>query len=412
MVLRWKRSSLATAQELAANNPSASFGNSVSTTTTSDNRSITSSREARDAVFAVRPPQRVVLAGYQEPSGAGQFQIPSTPSSPIQDSQSSLQFPRTGDEPPTLTPPTRTPQQDLQQPAEDLPSERLPTDPQPSNPTQDDEAAPAPPTFGEEQIESPFPQRQEDDENASDANRRSDDADSDSADREDTFEDCDRVRSRALADDIANVRLDTAPEFPLMADKQATSKSKQDAFVQKAPNRAWYDNQGRFVVDAKLIDLVNEYVVLKSESGATQRIHLYELSDADLVYVSEVWGLPVSCTLGSQLPPDRNFVPATMNWRASGLCHKPLYFEDVQLERYGHEVGPVMQPILSTARFFGDVVTMPYKMGIHPMNECQYSLGYYRPGSCAPWTLGPVPISLRGGLFQAAAVTGVVGAIP
>ncbi len=366
----------------------------------------------RDSVFAERPNQRVVLAGYQDPTvfqepsilqapgnSASGFQAP--PTQQPQAPQSSLNFPSVGDD-------TRSPANAIEEPpAEAIPDERVPNDSIPQS-NLDDEAAPAPPAMNNEQVTSPFPQRSGiDSEDAPEVSRRED-----PAERDDSFEDCEQVRSRALADDIANVRLDTAPEFPVGGDKEASPRTKQDAFVQKAPTRAWYDSQGRFVVDAKLVDLVNEHVVLKSSSGATQRIHLHELSDADLVYVAEVWGLPVSCTLGPLSPTDRDFVPSTVHWRASGLCHKPLYFEDVQLERYGHEVGPVMQPIISTARFFGDVVTMPYKMGIHPMNECQYSLGYYRPGSCAPWTMGPIPISLRGGLFQAAAVTGVVGAVP
>jgi len=46
------------------------------------------------------------------------------------------------------------------------------------------------------------------------------------------------------------------------------------------------------------------------------------------------------------------------------------------------------------------------------MNECQYALGHYRPGNCAPWTVGPVPISLRGALLQAKVVTGAVLILP
>jgi hypothetical protein len=108
----------------------------------------------------------------------------------------------------------------------------------------------------------------------------------------------------------------------------------------------------------------------------------------------------------------RQFVPTTMTFKASGSCHKPLYFEEPQLERYGHEWGPVVQPVISTANFVKNVAILPYKMGIHPMNECQYPVGYYRPGECAPWTVGPVPISLRGALLQAGAITGASAILP
>jgi hypothetical protein len=102
----------------------------------------------------------------------------------------------------------------------------------------------------------------------------------------------------------------------------------------------------------------------------------------------------------------RNWARTNFAWKASGLCHKPLYFEDVQLERYGHSWNPVLQPFMSAGHFFASVALLPYHMGINPPNECVYALGYYRPGSCAPYMIEPFPLSLRGAAFEAAAVTG------
>jgi hypothetical protein len=99
-------------------------------------------------------------------------------------------------------------------------------------------------------------------------------------------------------------------------------------------------------------------------------------------------------------------------WKASGLCSKPLYFEQVQLERYGHDWGPVLQPFVSGAHFFGTIPILPYKMGLQPPNECDYSLGYYRPGSCAPYMIEPLGFTWRAAAFQAGAVTGAAFAIP
>lgn len=82
------------------------------------------------------------------------------------------------------------------------------------------------------------------------------------------------------------------------------------------------------------------------------------------------------------------------------------------MERYGHTWGPAVQPIISGAHFFATVPLLPYKMGMEPPWECVYPLGYYRPGSCAPFTLGPVPLSARGAAVEAAAVTGAVFIIP
>lgn len=115
---------------------------------------------------------------------------------------------------------------------------------------------------------------------------------------------------------------------------------------------------------------------------------------------------PESCPLPDEVYTREAPTPITYTWKASALCHKPLYFEDVQLERYGHTICPLLQPALSGARFWLTIPILPYLMGVNPPNECIYDLGYYRPGSCAPHMLEPLPISLRGGLMQAGATVG------
>jgi hypothetical protein len=122
--------------------------------------------------------------------------------------------------------------------------------------------------------------------------------------------------------------------------------------------------------------------------------------------------LPRECPLGSAEFSGRNWGPITYTWTASALCHKPLVFEEPQLERYGHALRPVVQPFASAAHFFVCVPAIPYILGIEPWNECVYTLGYYRPGSCAPYTIDPLPISLRAVLAEATVVTGIAIAMP
>jgi hypothetical protein len=118
---------------------------------------------------------------------------------------------------------------------------------------------------------------------------------------------------------------------------------------------------------------------------------------------------PCECAIGLRTTfQGRNWKPTTFAWQATGQCHKPLYFEDVQLERYGHTWNPVVQPFMSAAHFFGSVPLLPYKMGLNPPNECMYALGYYRPGNCAPYMIEPLPLSVRAGAFQALGITGFV----
>ncbi|MBI3838654.1 MAG: hypothetical protein HY288_12070 [Planctomycetia bacterium] len=117
---------------------------------------------------------------------------------------------------------------------------------------------------------------------------------------------------------------------------------------------------------------------------------------------------PCECKLGNVPFEGRSWSPTKFTWKATGVCHKPLYFEDVQLERYGHSWNPVVQPFMSAGHFFVSVPLLPYKMGLTPPNECMYTLGYYRPGSCAPYVIEPIPLSLRAALYESAAVTGFV----
>ena len=124
--------------------------------------------------------------------------------------------------------------------------------------------------------------------------------------------------------------------------------------------------------------------------------------------------LPEECGLGgSDYFPSRDFEQICFMWKASALCHKPLYFEEVALERYGHTlVREEFQPIISGAKFFLTVPILPYKMGLNPPCECIYTLGHYRPGSCAPYMIDPLPLSVRAGLIQAGAVVGGVAIFP
>ena len=99
---------------------------------------------------------------------------------------------------------------------------------------------------------------------------------------------------------------------------------------------------------------------------------------------------PVECSIDDGTWHDgRCWDETTYMWKASALCHKPLYFEDEALERYGHSWGPCLDPLVSGAHFFCKLPVLPYCMGVTPPNECMYALGHYRPGNCAPYMMRP-----------------------
>lgn len=100
-------------------------------------------------------------------------------------------------------------------------------------------------------------------------------------------------------------------------------------------------------------------------------------------------------------------------WSATRLCHGPLYFEEINLERYGYQCNPLVQPLVSGAHFFLTVPTLPYQMTVHPPRECIYTLGHYRPGSRVPWRRQcPFPWDPRAAAVEAGVAVGLVFIIP
>ena len=222
---------------------------------------------------------------------------------------------------------------------------------------------------------------------------------------------CDEIRTRLKGDTIDRIELDVSPRFGRGSKSTEITTELREKFAADAPVRTWYDRSGRELAQGRLQDWRRNRVIL-DVNGEEVTIPVTDLSEKDLAYVSDAWGVPHLCGLSDDDWKHRQFSPIKMTWKASELMHKPLYFEDVALERYGHSAGPVWQPVLSSGHFFANIAVLPYKMGIHPMSECQYALGYYRPGNCAPWQIPAVPLSGRGALMQAGVVTGMAGLLP
>lgn len=207
-----------------------------------------------------------------------------------------------------------------------------------------------------------------------------------------------------------NDLLDITPPLALSTDTQQQVERSMQNF-KRNPAREWRDRTGQVVARGKLEKVAYRYATIHDENGEEIKIALNQLGDDEQCFLAGWWNVPAECRLGDEVHPGRNFIPSEMTWTASALCHKPLYFEEVQLERYGHTAG-LFQPVLSGAHFFVNIAVLPYHMGINPPNECMYALGYYRPGSCAPWLVPPVPLSVRGLATQAGAAAIIVPIVP
>ena len=50
-------------------------------------------------------------------------------------------------------------------------------------------------------------------------------------------------------------------------------------------------------------------------------------------------------------------------WAAPNFYSQPLYFEQVNLERYDSKIASCLQPAVSYAQFLGTIPVLPYKIG-------------------------------------------------
>jgi hypothetical protein len=103
--------------------------------------------------------------------------------------------------------------------------------------------------------------------------------------------------------------------------------------------------------------------------------------------------------------------PAAFYRRMSSFRHHPLYFEEVNLERYGYSFG-ILQPAASAAHFFGTIPALPYKMAVCPPCSCRSTCRYPESGRHVPPQCTCPPLRLDAGIVEAGVVAGMVLLIP
>jgi hypothetical protein len=109
---------------------------------------------------------------------------------------------------------------------------------------------------------------------------------------------------------------------------------------------------------------------------------------------------------------DPGWAWSTYEFAAANTFSHPLYFEDVMLERHGHERFPLLQPMVSGARFFATIPMLPYLMTVRHPCDCEYKMGHFRTGDCVhPYCQRP-PYVGRAVAVEALWITGGVLIIP
>jgi hypothetical protein len=110
------------------------------------------------------------------------------------------------------------------------------------------------------------------------------------------------------------------------------------------------------------------------------------------------------------------FIDSRFDWvpAPEGLefCYQPLYFEEVNVERYGRNYG-ILQPVVSCVQFYGRIPLLPYMAFAQPARQCAYHAHWTLPGYRIPCReRHPLYVSAKGGAAETAAVIGLFLLIP
>jgi hypothetical protein len=106
-------------------------------------------------------------------------------------------------------------------------------------------------------------------------------------------------------------------------------------------------------------------------------------------------------------PPSRSWPSQTMQVEPNYVCYDRLYFQQINVERYGWDFG-FIAPLVSAGEFFKDVALLPYHMGTEPFRCYECSTGYCLPGDPVPLLCYPPHLSLTGAAAEAGVVLGIL----
>ena len=95
----------------------------------------------------------------------------------------------------------------------------------------------------------------------------------------------------------------------------------------------------------------------------------------------------------------------------SYLTFDRLYFQEINSERYGWDLGAV-QPFVSTAAFYFDFVFLPYHMATDPFRRYDSNAGYALPGDPVPYMWYPPNVSITGTVSELCTIALLIAVFP
>src|SRR5262249_48189340 len=115
------------------------------------------------------------------------------------------------------------------------------------------------------------------------------------------------------------------------------------------------------------------------------------------------------------VPPPTQVVrlwePLTERIVPAYLCYGRLYFEQINSERYGWDLGP-LHPLIAAGTFYFDVATLPYHAATDPLRCYECNTGYLLPGTPVPLLCYRPEFSWTGTVAEAAAVGLLIAIFP
>jgi hypothetical protein len=119
----------------------------------------------------------------------------------------------------------------------------------------------------------------------------------------------------------------------------------------------------------------------------------------------------IELTPSGYVARSRTFPPMASLYVPEIICYNPLYFEDLNAERYGWDAG-IFQPFLSVGKFYCDLALLPYNIGVQHPWSCEFNAGYYLPGDPVPYLKYCPPCSVKGALLEAGVWAGGIALFP
>jgi len=107
----------------------------------------------------------------------------------------------------------------------------------------------------------------------------------------------------------------------------------------------------------------------------------------------------------------RRFAPMVELAEPSYVVHRRLYFEDMNSERYGWDLG-IAQPVVSTLCFFKDTLLFPHNFASYPCRRFDTSAGQCLPGDPVPYICYPPEFTTAGLLAEAGVIGLLYVAVP